>query len=226
MNKYGQFCPVAKAMELLDERWTLLVIRELLQGSRHWSDLRQGVPRMSPTLLAKRLRTLERYGVIERHRDGNRVAYVPTQACEELRPAVEAIGSWGVRWMGQLGDEDLDPQLLLWDMHRKIAFDLVPRGRTVVQFTFRDIEPRHRDWWLVIHPGEVDVCDEDPGFDVDVAIEGDLRALTQIWRGDRSWSDALRTGRVEIDGAPKLCREFPRWLQLSHFAAVPRPVPA
>src|SRR3954469_25348901 len=114
---YGQFCPVAKAMELLDERWTLLVVRELVVGSRTFSDLRRGVPRMSPTLLSKRLQQLVRAGVVGRDGDGR---YELTRAGQELRPVVEAIGTWGTRWIGELGDADLDPKLLLWDMHRNV----------------------------------------------------------------------------------------------------------
>src|SRR4051794_35768137 len=113
---YGQFCPVAKAMELLDERWTLLVIRELMTGSERFNELRRGVPRMSPTLLSRRLQQLTRVGVIERRTDGDDVRYVLTEAGAELRPVVEALGTWGIRWIGELGDRDLDPKLLLWDM--------------------------------------------------------------------------------------------------------------
>jgi len=122
---YHQFCPVAKAMELLDERWTLLVVRELVTGSEHFNELRRGLPRMSPTLLSKRLQQLTRAGVVERTDDGR---YVLTAAGEELRPVVEALGGWGVRWIGELGDADLDPQLLLWDMHRNVDHTAVPKG--------------------------------------------------------------------------------------------------
>jgi DNA-binding HxlR family transcriptional regulator len=119
-SSYHQFCPVAKAMELLDERWTLLVIRELVMGSRRFNDLRRGLPRMSPTLLSTRLQQLVRAGVVVRRPDGSQVEYVLTQAGHELRPVVEALGAWGTRWIGHLGDEDLDPKLLLWDMHRSV----------------------------------------------------------------------------------------------------------
>jgi DNA-binding HxlR family transcriptional regulator len=135
---YHQFCPVAKAMELLDERWTLLVVRELVTGSQHFNALRRGLPRMSPSLLSKRLQQLTRAGVVERTDDGR---YVLTAAGEELRPVVEALGGWGVRWIGELGDADLDPQLLLWDMHRNVDHAAVPPTQTVVRFHFPDAEP-------------------------------------------------------------------------------------
>src|ERR1700709_18528 len=129
---YHQFCPVAKAMELLDERWTLLVVRELVIGSEHFNELRRGLPRMSPTLLSRRLHQLTQTGVVERQVAGTEVRYVLTAARHELRPGVEALGAWGTRWIGELGDADLDPKLLLWDMHRNVDHTLVPRGRTVV----------------------------------------------------------------------------------------------
>ena len=149
-SSYHQFCPVAKAMELLDERWTLLIVRELVAGSERFNDLRRGVPRMSPTLLSKRLGQLVRAGVVDRRDDGGEVRYVLTPAGRELQPVVEALGTWGIRWIGEIGDEDLDPKLLLWDMHRNVDYAAVPPGRTVVQFRFRDVPPATRDWWLVI----------------------------------------------------------------------------
>lgn len=224
---YGQFCPVAKAMELLDERWTLLVVRELMCGSRHFNALRRGVPRMSPALLSKRLRSLERAGVVERRPDGNRVTYHLTDAGRELEPIVQAIGQWGIRWIGELGEEDLDPHLLLWDVHRNIDLEAVPDGRTVVGFTFTDIAPPARDWWLVITTDGVDVCQDDPGYDVQVTVTTTLRALTLVWRGDLEWAPAVRAGEVVLTGQAYARRALPRWLELSAFAGTPRPlVPA
>ncbi len=140
-SHYGQFCPVAKAMELLDERWTLLIIRELMMGSQHFNALRRGVPRMSPALLSKRLQTLVRAGVVERWEDGNRVTYRLTESGKELEPIVVALGQWGIRWISELGDEDLDPHLLLWDIRRGIDTEAVPDGRTVIGFVFPDDAP-------------------------------------------------------------------------------------
>lgn len=220
---YHQFCPVAKAMELLDERWTLLVIRELVSGSERFNELRRGLPRMSPTLLSRRLHQLVRAGVVERRVDGADVRYVPTAAGRELRPVLEALGAWGVRWIGELGDSDLDPKLLLWDMHRNVDHDAVPPGRTVVRFRFRDVPTTQRDWWMVIAAGEADVCDIDPGHDVTVTVTADLRALVQVWMGDLEWAAALRGGAVEVAGPEALRRAAPGWFTLSPFAAVPRP---
>ena len=220
---YHQLCPVSKAMELLDERWTLLVLRELLAGSEHFNDLRRGLPRMSPALLSKRLRQLVRAGIADKRDERGQVRYLPTPAGQELRPIIAAPGAWGTRWIGEPGDEDLDPQLLLWDMHRNIDHAATPRGRTVLQFRFPDLPAKTRHWWLVITPGEADVCDTDPGYPVALTLTASLRHLTQIWRGDLSWPQALRTGAMEVHGPQELRRAAPSWFTLSPFAAVPRP---
>ena len=223
MSSYGQFCPVAKAMELLDARWTLLLVRELLAGSRHFNDLRRGVPRMSPTLLSKRLRALMQAGVVERWDDGNRIRYELTPAGKELAPIVDGLGRWGMRWVTELGDEDLDPHLLLWDIRRNIDLDAVPDGRTVVRFLFTDVSGKGREWWLVITTADVDACDFDPGYPVSATITSSLRTMVRIWRGDIDWNPALQSGTVEIFGPAHMRRAIPRWLKLSTFAAVPRP---
>jgi DNA-binding HxlR family transcriptional regulator len=210
-------------MELLDERWTLLVVRELISGSERFNELRRGVPRMSPTLLSKRLAQLVRAGVVERHGSGADVRYVLTEAGRELRPVVEAVGVWGTRWIGELGDADLDPKLLLWDMHRNINLDAVPRLRTVVAFHFTDVPAKVRDWWLLITPDETDVCDQDPGHPVAVSLTTSLRDMTRVWRGDLSWPEALRSQRLTLTGPATLRRAVPTWFRLSEFATVPRP---
>ncbi len=220
---YHQFCPVAKAMELFDERWTLLVVRELVIGSEHFNELRRGLPRMSPTLLSRRLHQLVQAGIVERRVEAGDVRYVLTGAGRELRPVVEALGAWGIRWIGELGDHDLDPKLLLWDMHRNIDRDAVPAGRTVVGFRFPDAPAGARDWWLVITPDETDVCDEDPGHAATVTVVAGLRSMTEVWRGDIGWQEAVRSGGIRVAGPPRLCRALPQWFTLSGFAGVPRP---
>lgn len=222
MEGYGQFCPVAKAMELLDERWTLLVVRELLCGSRRFGDLRRGLPRISPALLSKRLRMLERAGVVDRVLDDGRPSYTLTAAGRELQPVVEALGRWGVRWIGELGDADLDPRLLMWDLHRNVDLAAVPPGRVVVHFHFRGLRD-DADWWLVIDGDRVDVCDFNPGHPVTVTADADLRALTRVWRGDIGWREALLSGGVTLHGAPRHRRALPTWFPANGLALVPRP---
>lgn len=222
-SSYHQFCPVAKAMELLDERWTLLLLRELIMGSEHFNDFRRGLPRMSPTLLSTRLHQLAVAGIVEREETDCVVSYRLTDAGRELRPVVEALGIWGTRWIGELGDEDLDPKLLLWDMHRRVDHSVVPEGKTVVHFAFSGVRGHSRNWWLVINSGEVDMCDIDPGFDVAVSVSAGLRQMTEIWRGNLTWSDAIRSGDVTISGPTALRRSLPSWFELSTFASIPRP---
>ena len=224
-SHYGQFCPVAKAMELLDERWTLLIVRELMLGSQHFNALRRGVPRMSPALLSKRLQTLVRAGVVERWEDGNRITYRLSESGKELVPIVEALGRWGIRWIGELGDEDLDPHLLLWDIRRGVDTEAVPDGRTVVGFVFPEMPSSCRRWWIVITQEGVDACDFDPGHPVRVTVETSLRTMTRIWRGDLAWAAALRSGDLVLQGEPQACRALPRWFTLSSLAPTPRPAP-
>jgi DNA-binding HxlR family transcriptional regulator len=223
VTTYGQFCPVAKAMELLDERWTMLVMRELLAGSRHFNELRRGVPRMSPSLLSKRLTTLMRAGLVERFETGNRVSYVPTEAGRELQPIVDALGAWGTRWIPQLGEDDLDPHLLMWDIHRNLDHTTMPDTRTVLRFVFPELPSDVREWWVVASSGAVDLCDFDPGHEVHATIQTDLRTLTAVWRGDLPWRTAVAAGSLEVHGPSTVRRAVPTWLKLSAFAAVPRP---
>ena len=221
-SSYHQFCPVVKAMELLDERWTMLVIRELLLGSRHFNDIRRGVPKMSPSLLSKRLRDLTRAGIVERRGEGREVVYGLTAAGLELAPVVDKLGAWGMRWIGKVGEEDLDPKLLMWDLHRHVDPALVPPGRTVVSFRFNDVPAKIRDWWLVMTAEEVDVCDFDPGYDVAVSVTGSLRRMVEIWRGDLGWAAAIRSGIIQLDGPERFRRAVPKWFPASQFAQVRR----
>ncbi|WP_114906949.1 winged helix-turn-helix transcriptional regulator [Ornithinimicrobium murale] len=224
MHGYGQFCPLAKTMEVLDERWTVLIIRELLCGSHHFNELRRGVPRMSPALLSKRLRDLSRVGIILRQEEGGRVRYELTPGGRELAPVIMALGEWGARWMSQLGDEDLDPHLLMWDVHRNLALDAVPDGRTVLRFEFTDLPDRgHGQWWVVASGGEVDLCDFDPGYETTVHVISPLRTLVRVWRGDISWARAQRDHGLRLEGTASARRALPTWLNLSTFAGVERP---
>lgn len=223
MTTYGQFCPVAKAMDLLDERWTLLVVRELIAGSTHFNELRRGLPKMSPALLSKRLRSLERGGVIRRRETAARTSYELTESGHELKAAIEALGVWGTRWITELGEDELDPHLLMWDMRRKAPIDAWPRSRTVLHFLFNDISARDARWWFVVADGHVDVCDFDPGFEVTASLETSLRTMTRLWRGDISWAEALKTGSLTVTGAADVAQAVPGWLGQGAWADVPRP---
>ena len=219
-SPYHQFCPVAKAMELFDERWTLLLVRELVLGSERFNDLRRGLPRMSPSLLSTRLHQLTVAGIVHRTVDGSEVRYVLTPAGRDLEPVVSALGTWGSRWTGRLGDEDLDPKLLLWDMHRNVDHGRVPARRTVLAFEFDDVEVDLARWWLVISSGDVDVCDDDPGDDPVASVQTSLRTLTEVWRGDRAWSAARGDGSVRVVASREVAAALPGWFLLSPFAGV------
>ncbi|WP_026818349.1 winged helix-turn-helix transcriptional regulator [Arthrobacter castelli] len=224
MTGYGQYCPVAKTMEVLDERWTILIIRELLAGSHYFNDLRRGVPKMSPALLSKRLRSLARAGLVLRDDSGNRIRYELTPGGRELAPVIMAIGNWGMHWMTQLGEGDLDPHLLMWDIHRNIDLDAVPDSRTVLCFHFTDVEPRSATWWVVIEGGTVtDLCDADPGYEVLITTNSTLLTLVRIWRGDVTWNSAVRAGELTFAGNSEARRALPQWLKLSVFAPATRP---
>jgi DNA-binding HxlR family transcriptional regulator len=209
-------------MELLDERWTMLVIRELLCGSRHFNALRRGLPRISPTLLSARLRTLVRAGVVERYEQGKQVTYTLTPSGEQLRPIVEALGQWGLRWMPELGEQDYDPHVLMWDLHRNVDLTAVPPGRTVLRFSFADVAPEERHWWVVITSDGVDLCSFDPGHPVTAAVETDLRTLTHLWRGELTWSQTRKSGAVQVHGPAHVDRNLPRWLSKTTITVTPQ----
>jgi DNA-binding HxlR family transcriptional regulator len=217
---YGQFCPVSMAAEVLCTRWTVLVIRELLCGSTRFNDLRRGVPRMSPALLSKRLKDLEKAGIVATVPDsrGN-VEYHLTAAGEDLRPLVMGIGFWGQRWVeSQLSLRNLDPSLLMWDMRRNLRPEPLPPRRCTVQFLYPELPAAQRNFWLVIENGTVDLCSSDPGFEVDLLVTSSLRTMTAVWMGLSVLRREIETGSLRLDGDPALARSMQHWLGLSPFA--------
>ena len=227
MKGYGQFCPIAKASEVLGERWTHLIIRELAAGSESFNDLRRGVPLMSPSLLSKRLKSLERHRLIQRREANGHVCYKLTKAGEDLVPIIFQLGVWGHRWVrSDLAGEDLDPSLLVWDMHRSLNVGFFKGERTVIRIEFTDQAAQYRRWWLVIKGGEVDVCLKDPGFELDLTLVTDLRTLTAVWMGDTTIMNAIRENSVAVEGASHLRKNIAVWLGSSHFADVKPAHPA
>jgi len=224
---YGQFCPVAVAAEIFAERWTPIILRELLLGSRRFNEIHRGAPRISRALLARRLRELEKADVVESvaRLEGNGREYRLTEAGVELGEIVLRLGEWGQRWTTRVNRKQLDAGLLMWDMRRRIAVERLPETRTVVRFDFRGLPVGHRHakaYWMLIERRQVDVCVTDPGFEVDVYVDADLAAMTRVWIGDETLPAALRAGTVKLAGDPRLSRAFPSWLMLSTLAAVPR----
>jgi DNA-binding HxlR family transcriptional regulator/putative sterol carrier protein len=222
MSEYGQFCPVAKAAEVFAERWTPLVLRELLSGCTRFSEIQRGVPLMSPSLLTRRLKELEDAGIVERHRpkgSGGHYEYRLTQAGEELRPVVMALGEWGMRWTdSRLSLADYDPSILLWDMRRRIRHRELPDRRVVIQFSFPDSPRGKGEYWLVIEGLDVDLCLSDPGFEPDLYAAGPVRTWAQVWLGKRPLKSAIAAGEIEVSGVPGLVRRFDRLFELSVFA--------
>ncbi|MFL7794222.1 MAG: winged helix-turn-helix transcriptional regulator [Anaerolineae bacterium] len=221
--EYGQFCPIAKAMEILGERWTLLIVRELLMGSRRFSELQRGLGLISPTILTKRLNELTDGGLILRKRiPGQRgYEYFPTEMCRQLLPVLVQIGEWGMRWArGNMRDSDFDVELLMLYLERSVQPDKLPADENVVRFTFTDLET-FRDWWLIVTREKTELCVRDPGKDVDVYFTVDLRTMVDVWMGDTSYRDATRTGRLKVVGPPALTRDVKTWLAPSIFAGIP-----
>ena len=219
---YNQFCPISKAMDVLGERWTLLIIRELLTGGSRFSELQKALGAISPTLLTKRLGMLEEQGlVVRRPIHGQRGhEYFPTPACKELFPAIEAIGVWGMRWMRhQMEEDDYDMGLLMTHLERSIQTDQLPGRETVIRFHFTDITD-NADWWIVVEDDDIDVCIHDPGRDVDVFFNVPLRTMCELWMGEDSYKTAMAEGRLDLVGPADLTRHVERWLKPSIFAGV------
>ncbi len=211
MVTYGQFCPVAKTSEVLSERWMPLILRELMLGSARFNDLRRGVPLISPASLSKRLRQLTAAGVVSRHATGRNVEYRLTEAGWELYPIIEAMGVWGQRWArSQYGPDELDPALLMWDIRRMLQPTGLADSRTVVEFAFTAAPRGKSRYWLVVED-PIDLCLVDPGHPVDLHVRSTVRALTEVWMGDRTLAQALADERIHVDGPPRLRRAFQRW---------------
>lgn len=220
MKGYGQFCPVAQALEVFGERWTLLVVRELLEGSSRFTDIQKGVPLMSRSVLAQRLKSLCDAGVVE-HVDGE---YRLTEAGEELGPIVIECGNWGARWARRkLKNADVDVGLLMWDIRRRIDVSSIPVQPVLVAMEFRGA-PRGKDrFFLHFKSDTVELCLTNPGHDVDLRVSTTPKTMAEVWLGEIALATAVGTGALRIEGPPKLVRSFPGWLQLSVFARTPRP---
>lgn len=220
---FGQFCPVALASEVLTQRWTLLVIRELLAGSTRFNDIRRGVPRISATLLKARLQSLEHAEIVKRRKSGNGAfEYVLTEAGRELRPVVFGIGQWGQRWARDIKPEDLDPGWLVWNVHRRLNPTAMPPGRTTIHIEFSDGPRNARYFWLVSQYGHVEVCLKNPGYAVDLTVRTTVRVLAETWRGIRSVRQEIRSGAIALEGKAALRKAFPDWLLRSAYASIPR----
>jgi DNA-binding HxlR family transcriptional regulator len=220
-GSYGQFCPVAMAAEIVCNRWTVLVLRELLCGTTRFNDLRRGVPRMSPSLLSKRLKELEVAGLISVTPTSQPgvMDYRPTRAGDDLREIIMSLGFWGQRWVeSSLSLKNLDPSLLMWDMRRNLRPEPLPPRRCTINFIYPELSDDRKSWWLVIDGATVDLCLVDPGYDVDLYVTSPLRTMTAVWMGIATLEREVANGGVELTGDKAIARSMQQWLGLSPFA--------
>ncbi len=226
--QYNQFCPIAKATEILGERWTMLILRELLMGGRRFSTLQRGLGDISPALLTKRLRTLEEQGMVIRRRiPGQRgYEYFPTEACEALLPVLVSLGEWSLVWARYtVLDTDLNVELLMLYLERSVDPAKLTGSSTVIKFRFPDLKEQ-ADWWLIVENGSAEVCISDPGKDVDVYFNCSVRVLSEVWMGERTYRDAIQSGDLSVQGDRALTRNVTSWLRRSVFADSARAMPA
>ncbi len=213
MKGYGQFCPVAKTAELIGEKWSLLILRELLLGTTRFNDFQRAMSRMSPTLLTKRLRQLEKGGIIIRKKLSSQKGYEYrlTAAGKELSPLIEVLAVWGMRWTrGQLSDDELDVEFLMRELQRRIQTEQLPDGETIICLIFDEL-PKHKSWWLIVNSGAVDVCTEDPGKQVDLFIHSSVRTLAEVWQGSLDIRTALHNSLIKVHGLRHLINTLPNW---------------
>ena len=216
VKSYGQFCAVARALDLLGERWTLLVVRELLSGSSRFNEIRRGIPRISRTMLSQRLRELEDARVVTRQSDRNGPSYALSEAGMDLSSAIRELGFWGQRWLPRsLPRSELDAEALLWDVQRRVRTRELPVTPIVMRIEFTGAKVR----FLLLRRNEVSLCTENPGFPEELELAGPLQTITAWWRGDLSLSEARAEGMV-LRGRRAWVRAFPRWFLRYAFAEV------
>ncbi len=219
---YGQFCPVARAAEIVASRWTLIILRELFAGSTKFNDLRNGVPKMSPSLLSKRLTELHEAGIINKKsaEKGRGHEYFLSDSGKEIQPIIETLGVWGQRFvLAEFEKHELDPTLLMWDIQRRIGTSFFPEeGRFVAEFLLKGAPVKRKNWWLVIKNRSVELCVHNPGFEMDIVIEADLKILTNVWMGGCSVEFAKKENRLILNGNIKYVKNFEKWFLLSPFA--------
>jgi DNA-binding HxlR family transcriptional regulator len=208
---------------VIAERWTPLIVRELLWGDKRFSDLHRGIPRISRNLLTQRLSSLQQAGIIERRAasNGRGHEYCLTESGHELRKVIEALGTWGYRWVShEITDEHCDPDFLMLALQRHVRIDRLPAERVVISFRFRREPKRH--YWLVMRRPEVDLCVNDPGYEVDLDVVAEAEALTRVYLGQVEFIRAVKAGDIEISGAPRHRRGLGEWLGVSRFATAAR----
>ena len=220
--EYGQFCPIAKASEIIGEKWTLLVVRELLMGGSRFSELQRGLSLISPTMLSKRLGTLEQHGLVMKKKIPNQKGYeyFPTKSCSELLPIIKSLGDWGMRWArSNLTEKDYDVELLMLYLKRSINPENLIGNETVIRFKFTDIKD-YPNWWMLVKGNEVDLCVNDPGKEVDVYFTTTVKTMAGIWMGDTSYKKAIANDELKLVGPKALTKDVSNWMQSSVFTDI------
>lgn len=221
-RSYGQYCPVAKAAEILGDRWTVMIVRELLTGASGFNEIQRGLPGISRSVLSQRLRMLERAEILKRSvgPGGKTLGYSLTEAGRDLMPVIQGLGDWGATWaFTDPQPDELDPDLLIVWMARGVIRDKLSIDRTVVQFDFGD---PHKRYWMVLEPSEVSVCVQHPGLDVDLVAKVDTGTLFKIHLGRATLGGAMKEGKVALEGPIDLQRGFARWYAWSRFTDASR----
>ena len=215
MRSYGQYCPISRASEILAERWTPLVIRNLLLGATRFGDIAGGLPGMSRSLLSSRLRRLEDAGIVtSKSLEGRRGReYLLTEAGRELWDVIEPMAAWANRWL-ELQPEHTDPSFALWAwVHVHLNTSKLPKRRTVVSFLFPQQPPAYRRFWLLVEDGRAELCYRDPGFDVDLEIKAKSQSFTEWHIGKLNWGQAVKSGDITVTGPRTLAKQVPTWNQ-------------
>jgi DNA-binding HxlR family transcriptional regulator len=211
MRSYGQYCPIARASELLAERWSIIILRNIvILGCRTFNEIADGAPGLSRGLLSKRLRDLERAGVIEIRRkpEGPGSIYEPTQAGLELTQVMRALQQWA-----DLTPERAHPGIVLWMWATFfLDRDRLPQHRVLVRFDYPSLSGGGSRNWLLIERGDAEICEKYPGGDEHlVVVVNDPVAFARWHLGELRWGDALRSGAIELRGSRNLARALPTW---------------
>lgn len=221
MPDYGRYCPVALTSEVLADRWTPLILREMILGNTRFNDIARAMPGISRSLLTQRLRHLEKRGVLETWPapSGRGNEYHLTPAGKDLERVIDSFGRWAIEWLfDELRPHDVDPVTLTWWMHRRIASDQLPPRRVVIEF--RHVGAQQEVIWLVLEHGEASVCIQHPGYDVDLVVTGTTADLADVFQGYTRWKTSVDAGKITVEGDRRLAAAIPKWFVWSPWVEV------
>lgn len=220
---YGDYCPIQLAAEVVADRWTPLIIREMVLGNTRFNDIARAMPGISRSLLVQRLRHLEKHAVVETWPSptGRGSEYRLTAAGKDLERVIDAMARWAIEWLfEEIRPHDVPPTTLMWWMHRRVKPEALPPARTVLEF--RHTAPKPQTIWLVLDRGEASVCHQHPGFDSDAIVTSTTADLADVFQGYRTWAEATAEGRIDVAGPPRLTSAIPRWFAWSPWTDVTR----